>query len=43
MQWKILKAHQLKKPTEGLSLKETEVSQYYIRGGATSQVDQVFT
>ena len=25
-QWEMLKAHQLKKPTEDLSLKETEVS-----------------
>ena len=42
MQWKILKAHQLKKQTEDLSLKETEMSKCCIRGGATSQVDQVF-
>ena len=30
-QWEMLKAHQLKKPTEDLSLKETEVSKYCIR------------
>ena len=29
-QWEMLKAHQLKKPTEDLSLKETEVSEHSI-------------
>ena len=29
-QWEMLKAHQLKKPTEDLSLKETEVSEHFI-------------